>query len=68
MSKLTNLSEIADLADKAWINGSFKAIVTRAKAGSAQEATLIERYRVLLSEGAMVSAAAQSGEQQNGRQ
>jgi hypothetical protein len=34
MSKLTNLNEIADLADKAWINGSFKAIVTRAKTGS----------------------------------
>lgn len=34
MAKLTSLSEIANLADKAWINGSFKAIVTRAKAGS----------------------------------
>lgn len=34
MPKLTNLSEISQLPDKAWINGSFKAIVTRPKAPS----------------------------------
>jgi hypothetical protein len=34
MSKLTSLSEISDLADNAWINGSFRAIVTRTKAST----------------------------------
>lgn len=34
MSKLTTLSEISELADNSWINGSFQAIVTRAKAPS----------------------------------
>ena len=34
MSKLTNLNEISALADNTWINGSFKAVVTRTKSPS----------------------------------